>query len=118
MQTLEFETTMPHPKATINVPVLRLPPHSSPVLDRCLFSQIDRYPATAKPNRKRNYDVAALDCHATFQHQLIMLGRPHAWMHFDDQMAVNRALDISGAPLSLADLKTPARAAYFRRSYR
>jgi hypothetical protein len=81
------------------------------------FKNIDRYPACANPNKK-TYESSALTTHSTFLFQLIMLGRAHTWMHFDDQNAVNDIINI-GEEFDLALLKTTKkRIKYFQTQYR
>jgi len=80
------------------------------------FENIDRFPATARPNKKHNYMVNSVATYITFQHQLIMLGRAHTWMHYDDQNAVNEAIML-GEDLDLSILKSPNRTKYFKNNY-
>lgn len=83
------------------------------------FMHVDRYPAAAKPNRTRQYDCPVLDTYLTFYHQLAMLGRPHAWMHFDNNNAVNDMMHLGDEELlQYCQHHSKSSARYFKQKYR
>lgn len=84
------------------------------------FSNIDRFEATANPKAKRHYGNTPIDCPTVFLTQLATLGRPHAWMHYDDWNAVEAWLEIGGEEflaLFIQAKQDPERARYFAENY-
>lgn len=84
------------------------------------FEYIDAYPATANPKAKRHYNSSPLSCYPTFLHQLIMLGRPHAWIHFDNDNVVQTLLNFGDEEMLESALETrtsKARTKYFAHYY-
>lgn len=81
---------------------------------------VDRFPATANPKAKRNYAVTTLTCHIGFYRQLAILGRPHTWMHFDDNNGVDvliQTADEEELLRTFKDVGNKQRAKYFTDHY-